>query len=95
MQEDIYKYYQVLTKQIISYATIAIVPNWKMHTYKTKEELYEYLTSPDYMVTRQSNGVCFAFEVIENAPNDYEMRIHMPDHRFPTANFANGVPNQQ
>jgi hypothetical protein len=45
------------------------------------------------MVSRNSKGVCFAFEVIENGPNDYEMRLHYSDHNFPTAFFANAIPN--
>jgi len=47
------------------------------------------------MVTRQAKGVCFAFEVIENAPNDFQMNLYYPDHSFPTAHFANAIPNQQ
>ena len=39
-------------------------------------------------------GVCFAFEVVENAPNDYSMKLYYPDHSFPGAHFAAGIPLQ-
>ena len=60
----------------------------------SKEELFDYLESPDYMVTRKAKGVCFAFEVIENAENDYSMNLYYGDHSFPGAHFANGIPLQ-
>ena len=94
VQEGVYKYFKTLTKNILKIVTIAFAPNYKLETYSSKEELFEYLESPDYMVTRQAKGVCFAFEVIENAPNDYSMNLYFGDHNFPGAHFANGMPNQ-
>jgi hypothetical protein len=35
VQEGIYKYYKLLTKKEISFATIAFVPNYKMVTYSS------------------------------------------------------------
>lgn len=52
VQEGIYKYYKTLTKEMIKKATLAFVPNYQMTTYDSKEELFDYLQSPDYMVTR-------------------------------------------
>ena len=46
------------------------------------------------MVTRDAKGVCFAFEVIENAPNDYSMNLYFSDHSFAGAHFANAIPLQ-
>ena len=65
-----------------------------MEVMSSKEELFDYLESPDYMVTRKAKGVCFAFEVIENAENDYSMNLYYGDHSFPGAHFANGIPLQ-
>ena len=93
MQEGIYKYYKVLTKKILSITSLVFAPKYEMVTYQSKEELFDYLESPDYMVTRSAKGVCFAFEVIENAPNDFQMNLYYPDHSFPTAHFANAIPN--
>ena len=43
IQDGIYKYYKSLTKEMIKKATLAFVPNYKMETYDSKEELFEYL----------------------------------------------------
>ena len=64
-----------------------------MQTYSSKEDLFDYLESPDYMNTRQAKGVCFAFEVIENSDRDFSFNFYYADHSFPTAHFANGIPS--
>jgi len=65
---------------MLKYATAAFVPIYKMTTMDSKDELFDYLTSDDYMVSRSAKGVCFAFEVVENAPNDWSMNLYYPDH---------------
>ena len=71
-----------------------MAPLYKLEVMSSKEELFEYISSPDYMVTRQAKGVCFAFEVVENGEHDYSMNLYFGDHSFPGAHFANGIPSQ-
>ena len=52
VQEGVYKYYKELTKWMLKKASIAFVPNYQMVTYASKEELFDYLESPDYMADR-------------------------------------------
>ena len=92
IQDGIYKYYKSLTKEMIKKATLAFVPNYKMETYDSKEELFDYLQSPDYMVDKKAKGVCFAFEVTQNADNDWQMNLYYNDQSLVGAHFANGVP---
>ena len=46
------------------------------------------------MMDRHTKGICFGFEVVENAENDYSINLYYPDHSFVGAHFANGIPNQ-
>ena len=65
-----------------------------MRTYDSVNQMNDYLTSSDYMTSKDNKGMCFAFEVIENAEHDYTLNLYYQDHHFIGANFANGVPLQ-
>ena len=44
------------------------------------------------MVDKKAKGVCFAFEVTQNADNDWQMNLYYNDQSLVGAHFANGVP---
>lgn len=60
-------------------ASAVFVPNYKVTAFSNREQLFDYVESPDYMLTDEKKGVCFGFEVIENAPNDYTMNLYYND----------------
>ena len=52
VQDGIYKYYKTLTQNIIRIVSVALAPLYKLEVMSSKEELFEYISSPDYMVSR-------------------------------------------
>lgn len=90
-----YSYWKALTRKIIAEATIALAPNYQLQYFSSQEELFDYVSSPDYMMTRQKKGICFGFEVVERASNDFQLKLFGSDHNFIGALFANMIPNQQ
>ena len=93
IEQAIVQYYTKFLKELRRKATPVFIPNYKLTPYANKEELFDYISSDDYMVSSSMKGVCFAFEVIENAPNDYDINIFFGDHHQYGARFANGIPN--
>lgn len=63
LQEGIMQYYTMLVKKQKKIVSLALVPNYKIMTFASQEELYEWVTSPDYMVKRSHDGICFGFEI--------------------------------
>ena len=94
VEEGIRQYLELLTKKMRKYATPVFVPNYEVTEFVSKADLFDYIESPDYMVTRDMPGICFAYEVIENAPNDYQIMFYFSDQQMLTAHFAAGMPNQ-
>ena len=41
-----------------------MVPHYEYQTYDSKEELFDYIASEDYLKTRSTKGICFGFEVV-------------------------------
>jgi len=54
------------------------VPKYVSVDYPTKTEFFDYLESDTYM-SDGNIGVCMGFEMIENAPNDYTLKIFLND----------------
>ena len=94
--DDVLQYWSELTKIIKHKVSIALAPNFKTKVFNSEEELYEYVTDPDYMISKHYPGICFGFGIEENSPNKFTSKLYFNDYsRKLGARFANGIPDQK
>lgn len=73
-----------------------LIPHFKIKTFATKQDLWDYVESPDYYVSRFGHDpLCYAFELIQNSPNSYEANLFFNDQFLFSGRFGIGVPSQK
>ena len=72
------------------------MPFYKGLHFDTVEEFNDYITADDYG-SNSNKGICVAISVKNDVPNNYDMTIHMNDHRIGVSkySYAQGIPLQQ
>ena len=57
-----------------------LIPRFKTKKFATKQDMWDYVESPDYYGARLGpSPLCYGFEIIENSPNSYESNLFFND----------------
>ena len=56
---------------------------FELRPFESKDELWAYISHPEYELNMDRQGICFGFHIIENSQNDYELDLYFND-LFPT-----------
>ena len=79
VQEGVQDYYKAIFRWQLPYVIPLLLPHYKFEIYKSKEELFNYISSEDYLKTSDTKGICFGFEIIKHADNDWEAKLYFND----------------
>lgn len=72
-----------------------IVPAYRTQFFANKEELFDYVASPDYLKDFEHQGICMGVEVLNTTdPDDYKLNFYFNDQSFLATRFAYGIPSQ-
>ena len=70
-----------------------IVPAYAPTYYPTKEALFDYVASPDYLTSFSYMGVCMGIDIKNEEPNKFDVDLFFVDQAFLATSLAYGVPS--
>lgn len=101
--DSVVQYMIGIRKTQFSTAAKLGVPYYKGVHFETIEEFNEYISSPDYRTSRDTQGVCYGVqdfgpdtkEVAQS--NNYTFSLHFPDKRIGPASlsYSQGIPSME
>ena len=95
ISKNIEEYFVALKKMQRNTAAWLVVPAYRTQYFASKEELFDYVASPDYLKDFDHQGICFGVEVLNDKDDDYAVNFYFNDQAFLASRLAYGIPSQQ
>ena len=69
------------------------MPAYSPEYFSSQEELFDYISSEDYLQDFNHVGVCMGIEIKNEQPNEFNVNMYFVDQAFLATSLAYGVPS--